>query len=69
MDKTYSAVYYLSPDRFYNATIFLSSITISIRYKDENNNSNEVYWLAVKVTYYAVDPDGAVHRYTTRAGR
>ena len=69
MDKTYSAVYYLSSGRFYNATIFLSSITLSIRYKDENNISNDVYWLAENISSFEDDPLGSVLRYRNKDGQ
>lgn len=69
MDKTYSAVYYLSSGRFYSATIFLSSITISIRYKDENNNSNDVYWLAEKISLFDEEHATSVLRYTNKDGQ
>ncbi|MBC7826808.1 MAG: M48 family metallopeptidase [Chitinophagaceae bacterium] len=49
MIRTYSAVYYNSSGRFFNATIFLSSITLSIRYVDEHSESKDVYWLAENV--------------------
>jgi predicted Zn-dependent protease len=49
MDKTYTAVYYDPSGRFYKATIFVSSITLSIRYTDENSVSRDVYWLAEKI--------------------
>ena len=49
MNKTYTAVYYNSSGRFYNATIFLSSITLSIRFTDENNEIKDVYWLAENI--------------------
>jgi len=50
MNKTYKAVYYDSSGQFFNATIFLSSITLSIQYADENNVVKEVYWLAENIT-------------------
>lgn len=49
MDKTYQAVYHPAGSRFYNATIFLSTITLSIRYLDEHSESTDVYWLAEKI--------------------
>jgi beta-barrel assembly-enhancing protease len=49
MNKPYNAVYHNSSGRFYNATIFLSSITLSIRYADENNELKDVYWLAENI--------------------
>ena len=63
MDKTYSAVYYPSSGRFYNATIFLSSITLSIRYKDENNHVHDVYWLAENISSLDEEPLGYALRY------
>src|SRR5215204_751264 len=69
MNKTYSAVYYLSSGRFYNATIFLSSITLSIRYKDENNNSSDVYWLVDNIFSFDEEPLGSVLRYRNKDGQ
>lgn len=45
MNKSYSAVYYNPAGQVYDATIFLSTITLSIRYKD-HNEWKDVYWLA-----------------------
>ena len=66
MDKTYSAVYYPSSGRFYNATIFLSSITLSIRYKDESNNLRDVYWLAENISSLDEEPLGYALRYRNK---
>lgn len=49
MVNQYKAVYYNQINRFYQATIFLSSITLSIRYTDENGNQKDVYWLAENI--------------------
>ena len=49
MDMTYTAVYYNSSGRFYHSTIFLSSITLSIRFTNELNETKEVYWLAENI--------------------
>lgn len=45
MITTYSATYHDSAGRFYPATIFLSAVTITIRYQDENNQQKDVNWL------------------------
>jgi beta-barrel assembly-enhancing protease len=68
MDKTYTAVYYPPSGRFYNATIFLSSITLSIRYKDENNQSRDVYWLAENISSLDEEALGSVLRFRNRDG-
>jgi Zn-dependent protease with chaperone function len=46
MDTQYHATYYDAQGRFYSASVILSSITLSIRYRDHNNVQNDVYWLA-----------------------
>jgi len=42
---TYSATYHNATGRFYQATIFVSSVTITIRYHDESNEQKDVNWL------------------------
>lgn len=69
MSKTYNAVYYNSQGRFYNATIFLSSITLSIRFVDENNQSNDVYWLAEDIVSIEEQLSASVLQYKNREGR
>jgi Zn-dependent protease with chaperone function len=45
MGKTYQAIYYDESNYFYNATIYLSAVTITIRYKDEKGNQKDIHWL------------------------
>jgi Zn-dependent protease with chaperone function len=45
MSTTYSATYFTAAGHFYQATIFLSAVTISIRYRDEENQEKDVHWL------------------------
>ena len=45
MSTTYSATYHNAAGRFYQATIFISSVTITIRYRNETNEQKDVYWL------------------------
>ena len=49
MSITYTATYYNASNRFYAATIFLSSVTITIRYKDETGVEKDVYWLSENI--------------------
>lgn len=69
MNKTYQAVYIPSGTRFYNATIFLSSITLSIRFVNENNQSTDVYWLAENILSLEEVTEGAVLTYKNREGQ
>ena len=50
MSITYSATYHDAAGRFYPATIFLSAVTITIRYQDENNQVKDVNWLTKDIT-------------------
>jgi len=45
MSITYSATYHTATGRYYQATVFLSAVTITIRYRDEENQEKDVYWL------------------------
>ncbi|OQP65136.1 M48 family metallopeptidase [Niastella populi] len=47
---TYSATYHDAAGRFYTATIFISAVTITIRYLDENNQQKDVNWLTKDIT-------------------
>lgn len=50
MNTTYSATYHTATGRFYQATIFVSAVTISIRYIDEANQQHDVHWLVKDIT-------------------
>src|SRR5687767_13947990 len=69
MIKTYSAVYYNFSNRFYNATIFLSSITLSIRYTDETNQLKDVYWLAENILSLDEEGTGWMLKYKNNHGQ
>lgn len=69
MDKTYSAVYYNPSGRFYNAIIFLSSVTLSIRYTDENKELKDVYWLAENILSLEQGGTSSVLHYKNNEGR
>jgi Zn-dependent protease with chaperone function len=68
MNKTYSAVYHPSSGRFYNSTILLSSITLSIRYTDERNEVRDVYWLAENILSLEENASNAVLHYKNKDG-
>lgn len=68
MEKTYRAVYYNSSGRFYNATIFLSSVTLSIRYVDESTQSKDVYWLAENILSLEQEATSSVLQYKSKEG-
>jgi predicted Zn-dependent protease len=43
--STYAGIYHNATGQYYQATIFLSAVTISIRYRDEENQEKDVHWL------------------------
>lgn len=45
MSTTYSATYHNATGQYYQATVFLSAVTITIRYRDAENQEKDVYWL------------------------
>lgn len=46
MSTTYQAVYRNAMGREYPATVFLSSVTLTLRIVDESNHQRDIYWLA-----------------------
>lgn len=69
MNKTYTAVYLNPSGRFYNATIFLSSITLSIRFTDEHNQIMDVYWLAADIVSLEQDVLVSILTYRNKNGQ
>jgi len=57
--ETYKATYYDADGRISPATIFLSSITLSIRFLDDNGKEKDVYWLADNIESMEEDATGA----------
>jgi len=45
MAKTYKAMYYNELNHFYNAEIFISTVTLTMRYKDETGQLIDRHWL------------------------
>lgn len=52
---THTATYHTTTSRFYQATIFLSAVTITIRYTDESNQQHDVNWLTKEITAFNED--------------
>lgn len=52
MNTTYTATYHTSSGRFYQAIIFVSPVTITIRYRNETNEQKDVYWLVKDITAF-----------------
>lgn len=50
--STYSATYHNAAGHFFQATVFLSPVTITIRYRDEANQEKDVYWLTKDLIAY-----------------
>ena len=67
--STYHAMYYPPGARGYQATIFLSSITLSIRYYNELGVQTDVYWLAEKIVSMEDDAQGATLIYKNNDGK
>ncbi len=57
--ETYKATYYDADGRISPSTIFLSSITLSIRFLDKNGEEKDVYWLADNIESMEEDATGA----------
>jgi Zn-dependent protease with chaperone function len=49
MSKTFKAIYYDEFNHFYNATIFISSVTLTMRYRNENGQDIDRYWLGENI--------------------
>lgn len=63
MITTYSATYHHRP-----ATVILSSVTLSIRYTDENDQQQEVHWLGDHISQLEETTTGYILHYTSPAG-
>lgn len=50
MKEPISAIYHTASGREYPATLYLSQVTLTIRYMDEENRQRDIYWLADNFT-------------------
>jgi predicted Zn-dependent protease len=68
MSTTYSATYHTSSGQYYQATIFLSAVTITIRYRDEENQEKDVYWLTKDIISFNEQVIGIELQYRNNKG-
>ncbi|WP_205510826.1 M48 family metallopeptidase [Longitalea arenae] len=68
MSTTYSATYHNSVGHFYQAIVFLSPVTITIRYRDEENQEKDVYWLTKDLIAYNEQVIGSELQYRNSRG-
>lgn len=69
MDSNFRATYHLPNSHFYSATIFVSAVTITIRYKGENGEQHDVYWLGDNVISFDRNQLDAVLLYRNTQGQ
>lgn len=68
MSTTYSATYHNAAGHFYQATVFLSAVTITIRYRDEENQEKDVYWLTKDIIAFQEQAIGSELQYRNKQG-
>src|SRR3954471_6816248 len=66
--STYSATYYTAAGHYYQATVFLSAVTITIRYRDEENQEKDVYWLTKDIVAFNKQIIGGELQYRNAGG-
>ena len=69
MSTTYTATYYNPSGYFYQATIFLSPVTISIRYHNEDNEEKDVYWLSKDIIAFHEHAMNSELQYRNKEGQ
>jgi beta-barrel assembly-enhancing protease len=69
MSASYSATYYLPDGSSFPATIFVSSVTITIRYIDRENQQKDVYWLEKELAGFEERPGGTEVQYRNKEGQ
>lgn len=69
MSTTHTATYYNPSGHFYQATIFLSPVTISIRYRNEDNEEKDVYWLSKDVIAFHEHAMNSELQYRNKEGQ
>jgi beta-barrel assembly-enhancing protease len=66
--STYSGTYHNATGQYYQATIFLSAVTITIRYRDEENQEKDVYWLTKDLIAFNQQATGYELQYRNNRG-
>jgi beta-barrel assembly-enhancing protease len=69
MSASYPATYYLPDGSSFAATVFVSSVTISIRYTDRENGQKDVYWLEKELAGFEERPGGTELQYRNKEGQ
>ncbi len=69
MHTTYKATYINASGLQYPTTVFISSVTLTLRYKDENNEEKDVYWLAEKIQSMEEGPADTRLHYLNMLGK
>ncbi len=68
MSTSYSATYYDISGNPRPATIFVSSVTITIRFTDESGRQQDVYWLEKELNGFEEKAGGAELQYRNKEG-
>jgi Zn-dependent protease with chaperone function len=66
--STYSGTYHTTAGHYYQATVFLSAVTITIRYRDEENQEKDVYWLTKDLVAFNKQIIGGELQYRNAGG-
>lgn len=66
--SNYTATYYNAAGRVFPASIFVSSVTITIRYLDENNVEKDIYWLEKDLLSFDEQVTGTELKYQNKEG-
>ncbi len=61
--NAYTATYHTISQQYYQATLIFSSVTLTIRYKDEHNDTLEVHWLGKNIISLEERPSDAELQY------
>ena len=69
MQASYTATYYLPEGNTYPATIFISPVTLTIRYTDASGQQHDVYWLEKELKGFEEKPGGTELRYLGNSGQ
>jgi Zn-dependent protease with chaperone function len=69
MSASYTAIYHLPDGSSFPATIFVSAVTITIRYTDQHNQQKDVYWLEKELAGFEERPGGTEIQYLNQQGQ
>lgn len=69
MQASYTATYYLPEGNTYPAAIFISPVTLTIRYTDASGRQQDVNWLEKELKGFEERPGGTELQYTGKPGQ